>query len=75
MSADLECIDDGDEGCSGPVEYRCALSATGRSFPRCDAHWARRLDVEDGIRARYPEHAPSDWSPLDAGEAWGENDY
>lgn len=75
---ELECIDGygpDDSSCSGPIEYRMALSGTGQSYPRCDGHWERRVDREQEIRQRYPEHAPSDWSPYDAGEAWGENDY
>lgn len=69
-----ECMN-GPEGCGGAVEYRMPLSGTGRSFPRCDGHWQERLDLENGLRERYPEHAPSDWSPYDAGEAWGPEDY
>ncbi len=62
-----------EDKCSGPVEYRFALSATGVSFPRCDKHWSERLTVQEGINRRYPAHAPSDWSPLDAGEHWDED--
>lgn len=69
------CISGHEGGCSGPVEYRMPLSGTGRSFPRCNRHWQERLDREQELRERYPEHAPRDWSPLDAGEAWGEDDY
>lgn len=64
---------DGD--CKGPVEYRMALSPTGKSFPRCEKHWQERLDFEDKLRERYPEQPPTDWSPDDAGESWGEEDY
>ena len=64
-----ECIESGPE-CKGATEYRMALSGTGRSFPRCDGHWSKRLDAQDGINRRYPTHAPSDWSPMDAGESW-----
>lgn len=72
----LECLDDADfDGCSGAIEYRTPLSATGRSFPRCDKHWAERVEREEELRRRYPETPPADWSPLDAGEAWGEDDY
>lgn len=70
----LECIN-GPEDCSGAIEYRMPLSGTGKSFPRCDGHWEQRLETEEGIRQRYPQFAPPDWSPLDAGEAWGEDDY
>lgn len=71
---EIECIEDGLE-CGGHVEYRMALSPTGKCYPRCDTHWTKRLDVEEGLRERYPEQPPSDWSPYDAGESWGEEDY
>ena len=61
--------------CEGPVEFRAPLSGTFRSFPRCAKHWDERLDLEQGLRERYPEQPPADWSPLDAGEAWSEDDY
>lgn len=75
----LECLDkreviDGQHDlCSGPVEYRMALSATGKSFPRCDKHWNERLDEQDRINDRYPTHAPSDFDPAYAGESWDED--
>lgn len=69
-----ECLN-GPEGCEGAVEYRMPLSGTGQSFPRCDKHWGERLDIQRGIDERYPTHPPADWSPLDAGEAWYEDDY
>lgn len=76
MSEALTCLDDyGDGTCVGAVEYRMALSGTGQSFPRCDGHWDDRLEVQDGINQRYPYHQPADFDPMDAGEAWGEDDY
>lgn len=72
----LECIDSWeDDPCEGTVEYRMALSATGQSYPRCDSHWQHRYDYEMALRRRYPVTAPADFDPLDAGEAWGEDDY
>lgn len=72
MAEDLKCLNHGPD-CAGTVEYRMALSGTGRSFPRCDKHWSDRLDLEQGLRERYPEQPPSDWSPYDAGESWDED--
>lgn len=72
---DLECLDASISDCEGPVEYRMALSASGRSFPRCDGHWEVRLAEQERINERYPAHPPSDWSPYDAGEAWDEDEY
>lgn len=71
IDPDLKCLNEGPD-CKGTVEYRMPLSGTGKSFPRCDKHWDDRLDQEQGLRERYPEHPPSDWSPLDAGESWDE---
>jgi hypothetical protein len=78
MSEPLECLDAGEAGedpCQGPIEYRMALSGTGRSFPRCEKHWEKRLEVQQGINERYPHHQPADFDPMDAGEVWGEDDY
>lgn len=79
MSAEtetMECIDD-DPGytplCRGPVKVRMSLSGTGIGYPRCEAHWDARLDREEELNRRYPSHAPSDWSPYDAGETWDED--
>jgi hypothetical protein len=71
-----ECLDDvGDETCEGDVEYRMPLSASGKPFPRCDKHWAERLETQQGINERYPHNQPSDFDPSYAGESWGEEDY
>lgn len=69
-----ECLD-GPAECQGAVEYRMALSGTGRSFPRCDKHWSDRLDVQEGIDRRYPDSPfpPSDFDPSYAGERWDED--
>lgn len=67
---DREACLEHDDTCSGPVEYRMALSATGRSFPRCESHWERRLAEQDRINRQYPPTAPADFDPLYAGESW-----
>lgn len=72
----LECLDShADDKCRGAVEYRFALSATGRSYPRCAKHWDARLREQERINRTYPSHAPSDFDYLDAGEHWDEDDY
>lgn len=70
-----ECLD-GPTDCAGEVQYRMPLSGTGRSFPRCDAHWSERLDRQAEIDRRYPDSpfAPSDFDPSYAGESW-DDDY
>lgn len=65
--------DPDDPDCSGPVEYRMPLSGSGRSFPRCDKHWAVRLDVQEEINRKYPTNQPSDFDPAYAGERWDED--
>lgn len=72
LEAEPVCLNDG-PGCGGQVEYRMPLSGTGRSFPRCDAHWEQRLETQRGIDARYPTHAPADFDPSYAGESWDED--
>ena len=70
----MKCLDDYEEStCSGPVEYRFALSGTGKSFPRCDHHWQMRLIKQDEINRRYPYHQPYDFDPSYAGERWDED--
>ena len=69
----LKCLDDHDGDCEGDIEYRMALSSTGRSFPRCDKHWLTRLDVQEVINRNYPTHQPSDFDPSYAGESWDED--
>ena len=69
MSGATVCLD-GPEGCEGVVEYRDALSGTGRMFPRCDKHWDHPLNQQAEINRRYPEQQPSDFDPTYAGESW-----
>ena len=77
MSAPLECTDEGmgRGDCSGPVEYRMALSATGRSFPRCAKHWDERLEEHERHVADYPDSpVPPAWfDAAAAGERWDED--
>ena len=68
-----DCLD-GPEGCQGEVEFRFPLSVTGKSFPRCDYHWFKRLEVQEEINARYPTLPPSDFDPTYAGERWDEDE-
>lgn len=66
----------GPEGCQGAVEYRMALSSSGRSFPRCEHHWSLRLDEQERINRDYPDSpiAPSWFDPSYAGERWDSDD-
>ena len=69
-----ECLENHRGDCEGEVLNRTPLSGTGRSFPRCEKHWADRLEKQDEINRRYPTNAPSDFDPTYAGERWGEDD-
>lgn len=70
----LECLEDHDGLCEGAVEYRMPLSGTGRSFPRCSFHWDKRLEIQEGIQARYGgDLPPDDFDPSYAGERWDED--
>lgn len=71
----LECIESHKDTCRGVVELRESLSGTGTPIARCDFHWSKRLDLQHELNARYPVNPPADWSPLDAGEHWSEDDY
>lgn len=73
----LRCLDAGDaHTCTGPVEYRHALSSTGVSYPRCDGAWAERLDDQQRLRRDYPDSpVPPAWfDEAAAGERW-DDDY
>ncbi len=69
------CLDHGRRTpCAGAVENRLPLTESGRSFPRCDRHWADRLDEQERIDRTYPTNAPADFDPSYAGERWDEED-
>lgn len=76
IEGELACVNGqgGAAECEGEVEYRMALSGSGRSFPRCGKHWQDRLDLEQGLRERYPEVQPSNFDPAYAGESWYEDE-
>lgn len=40
-------------GCAGDVEYRLAMSATGISYPRCDAHFEARWETQQRLARDY----------------------
>jgi hypothetical protein len=73
MSDDPTCLNAGPD-CAGPVEYRMPLSGTGCAFPRCDHHWAKRLDEQERITRKYPELPPRGFDPTYAGERWDEDE-
>lgn len=68
-----ECLDYHVDSCEGDIEWRYPLSATGRSFLRCDRHWDMRLQAQEEINRRYPSQQPADFDPMYAGERWDED--
>lgn len=72
---ELECLDDAKKDCVGIIEYRMALSSTGKSFPRCEKHWGIRLSQHEKDCEKYPDSplAPSWFDPSYAGERWDED--
>jgi hypothetical protein len=68
----LECLDDHDGKCRGPVEYHSLDPGRYRAFPRCEHHWDRRLRRRENSIERYADSdvAPSWFDPSYAGESW-----
>lgn len=69
----LHCMEEAKGECGGNIEYRTPLSGTGRSFPRCDAHWTKRLTFQKDTNQRYPTLQPNNFDPMYAGERWDED--
>lgn len=75
MTTELRCLDDhGENTCRGPVEYHTLDGL--RSWPRCTAHFERRLNRYENSLERYANSdvAPSWFDPAAAGERW-DDDY
>lgn len=71
----LRCLD-GPEGCSGPVEHRTTPDRDDfKAFPRCEAHFERRLKEAERNRELLSDVAPSWFDPMYVGERWDEDDY
>jgi hypothetical protein len=66
-----ECLD-GPRDCAGPVEYRMTPDRHDRAFPRCEAHFEKRLaQAERNLELMSP--TPARWfDPSYAGESWDE---
>lgn len=72
----IKCLDRHDEQCTGTVEMREPLSGTGLPYPRCDAHWDKRLKKQQEINERYAPTSdvpPAGFDPTYAGESWDED--
>ena len=70
----MECLDDYQGDCQGPVEYHCnPYSDSFKAWPRCAYHFDIYVDRMQDLAQRYPVNAPSDFDPLYAGERWEED--
>lgn len=47
-----ECLNFGPD-CAGAVEYRMAMSGTGKSYPRCDHHFDIRWSTQERLSRDY----------------------
>ena len=50
---ELECLDQYQGECKGTVEYRPAMSPSGREFPRCEKHFDARYKEQERISRTY----------------------
>ena len=48
-----ECLDSHMGDCEGMVEYRPAMSPSGKSFPRCAGHFEARLVTQERLSRDY----------------------
>lgn len=69
----LTCLD-GPADCAGPVEYRTTPDRRdGKSFPRCEAHFERRLSSTERNLELMSDTPPAWFDPTYAGERWSED--
>ena len=74
---ELECLNaGGSTECRGPVELHSVDPGRERAWPRCERHWADRLDDHQNSISRWAHSdvAPDWFDPADAGERW-DDDY
>jgi hypothetical protein len=74
MAAALRCINEDDGQCEGEVRMRERFAGALHPYPRCEAHYGERLDLDERLRTDYPVLAPRDFDPSYAGERWNEDD-
>ena len=70
----IDCLDDHGQGeCSGPVEFRTTPDRDDfRSFPRCEAHFDKRLAAAERTADLRGDCPPRWFDPAYAGERWDE---
>jgi hypothetical protein len=75
MTDSNDCLD-GPADCAGPVELRTTPDRSdGKHFPRCEHHFALRLDSAAKTADLRGDARPSWFDPTYAGERWDEDDY
>lgn len=75
MSGHIDCLDDHGQGeCSGPVEFRTTPDRDDlRHFPRCEAHFDKRLAAAERTRDLRGDVPPPWFDPAYADERWDED--
>ncbi len=68
------CIQHGPD-CRGKVEHHLNPDRDDfKTFARCEHHQAKRLELAEDNRRKYPTFPPSDFDPAYAGERWDEDE-
>lgn len=67
----IRCLTEGRD-CGGAVEWHSTDPGFRPAFPRCEAHWAARLESRESSMERYADSdvAPDWFDPSFAGETW-----
>lgn len=69
-----DCLDHGRGQCEGQVEYRLAPDRDDfKAFPRCERHWAKRLQLAERNLELLSDVPPRWFDPSYAGEQWDED--
>lgn len=72
---EVRCTNEGPD-CKGPVEYHISPDRDDmKAFPRCEFHWAKRLDEAEKNMELLSDIPPDWFDPSYAGERWDEDDY
>lgn len=72
-----DCLDNRrNDPCHGDVLFHSINPGVQQGSPRCDKHWAQRLDRRENSLERYADSpiAPVWFDPAFAGERWNEDD-
>lgn len=74
-----DCIQHGDpeSPCRGAVHWHSIDPGRSSAHPRCEKHWAERLERRENSIERYADSdiPPSWFDPSYAGERWHDDDH